>query len=153
MNYSRLIFTIFSAVAGILVFAIWSNNNSNIYVYAQQSYSPSTALLSQLPQQTNSTGSGNNSRITTTTNVPIVLSPLPGGACPSGYHLVSGAVCIKDLPSAVLQTAPTTSIPTTTNTTKSFSIPPPSTTSQPNGTNPTSNDNNEENFNTKILKS
>ncbi|MFL6458716.1 MAG: hypothetical protein ACJ71G_17340 [Nitrososphaeraceae archaeon] len=65
--------------------------------------------------------------------------------------MVSGAVCIKDLPS----TAPTKTIPTT-NATKS---PSPSI-SQPNDTNPTKNDNNnsansnnEENFNTRILKS
>jgi hypothetical protein len=36
MSYSRLIFTIFSAVGGILVFAIWSNSHA----YAQQSSSP-----------------------------------------------------------------------------------------------------------------
>ena len=147
MNYSRLIFTIVPALVGILVFAICGNNN--IYVYAQQSYSPSTSLA-PLTQQTNSIGSGN---VTTTTNVPIVLRPLPGGTCPQGYHLVSGAVCIKDLPSAASQTTPTT------NATNSFSIPSPFT-SQPNGTNPTNNDNNsansnnnEENFNTTILKS
>jgi len=39
MNQSIMIFTIFSALAGILIFAIWSNNN--FYVYARQSYSPS----------------------------------------------------------------------------------------------------------------
>ncbi|MFL6402270.1 MAG: hypothetical protein ACJ71M_02150 [Nitrososphaeraceae archaeon] len=144
MNYSRLIFTIFSAIASILAFAIWSNNN-NIYVYAQQLYSPSASPtpLSQLPQQTNNnTGSGSSN-----SSVPIVLRPLPGGTCPSGYHLVSGAVCIKD----IAQSAPprTTSAIPTTNATKSFSIPSPAP-SQPNGTNPT---NNEENFNTKILKS
>jgi hypothetical protein len=32
----------------------------------------------------------------TTSNLPIVVHPLPGGGCPSGYHLVSGVVCIKD---------------------------------------------------------
>ena len=145
MNYSRLIFTIFSAIASILVFAIWSNNN-NTYVYAQQLYSPSASPtpLSQLPQQTNNnTGSGNSSN----SSIPIVLRPLPGGTCPSGYHLVSRAVCIKDIAqSAAPQT--TSAIPTT-NATKSFSIPSPAP-SQPNATNPT---NNEENFNTKILKS
>jgi hypothetical protein len=154
MNYSRLIFTIFSAIASILVFAIWSNN---IYVYAQQLYSPSTSPapasptpLSQLPQQTNSTGSGNSN-----SSIPIVLRPLPGGTCPSGYHLVSEAVCIKDIAQSVPQT--TSAIPTT-NVTKSFSIPLPSD-SQPNNTGATNNDNNsadsnnEDNFNTKILKS
>jgi hypothetical protein len=148
MNYSRLIFTIFSAIASILAFAIWSNNNNNIYVYAQQLYSPSASPrpLSQLPQQTNNnTGSGNSSN---SSSIPIVLRPLPGGTCPSGYHLVSRAVCIKDIAqSAAPQT--TSAIPTT-NATKSFSIPPPAPPSQPNATNPT---NNEENFNTKILKS
>jgi hypothetical protein len=47
----------------------------------------------------NSTGSG-SSNTGATTNVPIVLKPLPGGTCPQGYHLVSGSVCIKDVPSA-----------------------------------------------------
>jgi hypothetical protein len=77
--------------------------------------------LSQLPKQANSTRSGNVT--TTTTNVPIVLQPLPGGACPLGYHLVSGAVCIKDI---TLPTKTTASPPTTTpltNMTKSFSLP------------------------------
>jgi hypothetical protein len=146
MNYSRLIFTIFSAISSILAFAIWSNNNNNnIYVYAQQLYSPSASPtpLSQLPQQTNNnTGSGNSSN----SSIPIVLRPLPGGTCPSGYHLVSRAVCIKDIAQSALR--PTSAIPTT-NATKSFSIPSPAP-SQPNATNPT---NNEENFNTKILKS
>jgi uncharacterized iron-regulated membrane protein len=36
-----MIFTIFLALAGILIFGIWSNND--FYVYAQQSYSPSRA--------------------------------------------------------------------------------------------------------------
>jgi hypothetical protein len=114
-------------------------------VYAQQLYSPSASPtpLSQLPQQTNNTGSGNSSN----SSIPIVLRPLPGGTCPSGYHLVSRAVCIKDIAqSAAPQT--TSAIPTT-NATKSFSIPSPAP-SQPNATNPI---NNEENFNTKILKS
>jgi hypothetical protein len=145
MNYSRLIFTILSAIASILAFAIWSNNNNNIYVYAQQLYSPSASPtpLSQLPQQTNNnTGSGNSSN----SSIPIVLRPLPGGTCPSGYHLVSGAVCIKDIAQSAPQT--TSAIPTT-NATKSFSIPSPAP-SQPNATNPT---NNEGNFNTTILKS
>jgi hypothetical protein len=149
MSYSRLIFTIFSAVASILVFAI----SNNIYIYAQLSYSPTTSTtpasrLAQSPQQTNSPGSDNSSVSTT-----FVLRPLPDGTCPSGYHLVSGAVCIKDLPSAAPQTTPTN------NATKSFSVPSPSI-SQPNDTNPTNNDNNtsansnnEENFNTEILKS
>ena len=215
MNYSRLLFTIFSAVGSILVFAIWSN----IPVYAQQSsLPPSTAsspstmispeikskmcdpsnpdlkvvnttearicgipktvkppLLSSAAPQTmtsspsaqfpNSTASANNNSITTkTSNAPIVLRPLPGGKCPTGYHLISEAVCIKDLPSAVAltKTTPTPTIPTTTttNATKSFPIPSPSATSQPSSTKPTNNDKNsknsnneEENFNTKILKS
>ncbi|MFL6458717.1 MAG: hypothetical protein ACJ71G_17345 [Nitrososphaeraceae archaeon] len=128
INYSRLLFTIFSAVGGILVFAIWSN----IHAYAQQSSSPTlsassppsttstpsttispelkskmcdpsnpdlkvvnttearicgipktvkppllsaAAPLAQLP---NSTVNGNNTGVRTTTNVPIVLRPLPG---------------------------------------------------------------------------
>jgi hypothetical protein len=59
-----MIFTIFSALAGILIFAIWSNNNFS--VYAQQSYSPSRAVPSK---PTNSTGNRSNS--TTTYNTPI----------------------------------------------------------------------------------
>jgi len=150
MNYSRLIFTIFSAIASILSFAIWSNNNNNnIYVYAQQLYSPSAppTPLSHLQQQTNNNaGSGNSSN---NSSIPIVLRPLAGGTCPSGYHLVSRAVCIKDIAQSVAPQT-TSAIPTTTNATKSFSIPSPAPPSQPNATNPT---NNEENFNTKILKS
>ena len=158
MNYTRFIFTIFLAGFGILVFATWNNN-----IYAQQLYSPpptsiapvSPTPLSQLPQQTNnSNGNGNGNG--NSTNVPIVLRPLPGGTCTTGYHLVSGSVCIKDLPSAAPQ-SPTT----TNNATKSFSIPPSPllSTRQPNVTNPTNNDNNsanannEENFSSKILKS
>jgi hypothetical protein len=120
--------------------------------------SPSAAPLAQLPNSTIS--NNNNTGITTTTNVPIVLRPLPGGTCPTGYHLVSGTVCIKDLPSTARQTIPTTSKPiTTTNATKSFSIPPPSATSNLNDTNPTNNDDNnssndnKENFKSEILKS
>ena len=64
MNHPIMIFTIFSALAGILIFAIWSNNN--FYVYAQQSYSPSIAAPSKL---TNSTG--NRSNAPTTANTPI----------------------------------------------------------------------------------
>ena len=41
-----MVFTIFSALAGILLFAIWSNNN--FYAYSQQPYSPSMAALSKL---------------------------------------------------------------------------------------------------------
>ena len=121
---------------------------------------PPTALalptpLSQLPKQTDSTGSGS---VTTTNNVPIVVRPPPGGACPSGYHLVSGAVCIKDItPPTKTTPPPPPSTTPITNLTKSFSIPlPPA--SQPNTT-PANNDknsadsNNEDNFNTKILKS
>ncbi len=123
------------------VFAVCSFNND---VYAQQPYSPAppSTTSPQLAQQANNTG----------TNVPIVLQPLPGGTCPQGYHLVSGTVCIKDLPSA----APTkTTPPTTTNTTNAFSTPLSSTT-QTNGTNPSNNNDNsdnEQNFGTKILKS
>jgi hypothetical protein len=64
MNHPIMIFTIFSALAGILIFAIWSNNNFS--VYAQQSYSPSRAVPSK---PTNSTGNRSNS--TTTYNTPI----------------------------------------------------------------------------------
>jgi len=201
MNYSRFLFTIFLAVGGVLVFAIWGN----IYAYAQQSStasSPSTiispelkakmcnpsnpdlkvvnttearicgisktvkpslasaatpkTITSPLTQLPNSIGSGSNT--SATTNVPIVLRPLPGGNCPTGYHLVSEAVCIKDLPSAVsTKTTPTASLATaTTNAT----IPPSSTTSQPSGTSSSSSDKNtnensgnQDNFKTKILKS
>jgi hypothetical protein len=64
MNHPIMIFTIFSALAGILIFAIWSNNNFS--VYAQQSYSPSRAVPSK---PTNSTGNRSNS--TTIDNTPI----------------------------------------------------------------------------------
>jgi hypothetical protein len=73
--------------------------------------------------------------------------------------LVSGAVCIKHItpsPTPAKTTSPPPITPIT-NATKSFSIPLPSA-SQPN-TNPANNDknsadsNNEDNFNTKILKS
>ncbi|HJT48784.1 MAG TPA: hypothetical protein VJ729_11440 [Nitrososphaeraceae archaeon] len=142
---SRLVFTLFSIMCDILVvvFVVCSNNND---VYAQQSYSPAPAQapLSQLPQQTNNTGA----------NVPIVLRPLPGGTCPQGYHLVSGTVCIKDLPSATA-TKTTHAIPATTNKTNASSPLP--FTIQQNDANPSSNNNdnsnNEQNFGTKILKS
>src|ERR1043166_1851687 len=65
MNHPIMIFTIFSALAGILIFAIWSSNN--FYVYAQQSYSPSRAAAPSKP--TNSTG--NHSNATTIDNTPI----------------------------------------------------------------------------------
>jgi hypothetical protein len=123
--------------------------------------------VAPLAQSSKNIGSSNNtsSGITTTTttaNVPIVLRPLPSGACPTGYHLVSGTVCIKDIPSsAQQQTTPAALIPTTTtNTTKSLPISSSPATTQPSRTNPTKNDNNnaansnnEENFHTKILKS
>jgi hypothetical protein len=156
MNYTRLIFAIFPAAVGILVFAIWIND---IHVYAQQSYSVSSLTapalqtsLSQLSKQSNNTGMVSN--VTATTDLPIVLRPLADGTCPLEYHLVSGSVCIKDIASSPTKTStPKASISTpatpTTNTTKSFSIPSPSA-AQPNDTNPTSN---QESFNTKILKS
>jgi hypothetical protein len=59
-----MIFTIFSALAGILIFAIWSNNN--FYAYSQQSYSPSISAPSKLTN-----GTGNSSNTTTTANTPI----------------------------------------------------------------------------------
>lgn len=140
-NNSGLVFTLFSVICGILVvFAVCSNNND---VYAQKSSPqvPASTPSLQLSQQAN----------TSDTNVPIVLRPLPGGTCPQGYHLVSGTICIKDLPSSTSQTT------STTNTTNSFSTPLSSTT-QPNNTNPSNNDdndnsNNKENFGTKILRS
>ncbi|MFL6356530.1 MAG: hypothetical protein ACJ71E_09450 [Nitrososphaeraceae archaeon] len=64
MNHPIMIFITFSALAGILIFAIWSNNN--FYVYAQQSCPPSSAAPSKL---TNSTG--NRSNAPTTANTPI----------------------------------------------------------------------------------
>jgi hypothetical protein len=109
--------------------------------------SPPVTPLAKLP---NSTGNG----VTTTANVPIVQRPLPGGTCPQGYHLVSGSVCIKDLPS----TATTKTIPTAVRTNATIPPPPSSTTSQPsetssNGKNTKDNADNQENFKTKILKS
>jgi hypothetical protein len=62
MNYSTMIFTIFSALAGILIFAIWSSNN--FYVYAQQSYSSSIAA-----KLTNSTGNPSNAITTANTSI------------------------------------------------------------------------------------
>jgi hypothetical protein len=50
--------------------------------------SPSVAPLAKI----------RDTKATTTTNVPTVLKPLLGGTCPTGYRLVSGTVCIKDLP-------------------------------------------------------
>jgi hypothetical protein len=108
--------------------------------------------LTQLPQVTNNT-SGSSS-ITATNNIPIVVQPFPGGTCPTGYHLVSGAVCIKDISPT---TKPTLSATPTPEASRSFPIPS-SATNQPNA-NSANNDedspdsNNEENFNTKILKS
>jgi hypothetical protein len=106
--------------------------------------SPSVAPLAKIP----------DTKVATTTNVPTVLKPLLGGTCPTGYHLVSGTVCIKDLPPTA--TTKTTATPATTNVT----IPPSSTTSQPSGTSSSGNDkntndnsDNQENFKTKILKS
>ena len=63
MNHPIMIITIFSALAAILIFAIWSNNN--FYVYAQLSYSPSTAakLTNSIENRINAT--------TTTANTPI----------------------------------------------------------------------------------
>ncbi len=197
MNYPRLLFTIFLAVAGVLVFAIWGN----IYAYAQQSSTPNTiispelkakmcnpsnpdlkvvnttearicgisktikpplasaattpkTISSPLTELPNSTESG-SSNTGATTNVSIVLKPLPGGTCPQGYHLVSGSVCIKDLPSV----AQTKTRPATTNATILPPPPPPSSsnTSQPSGTSSSSattdNSGNQDNFKTKILKS
>jgi hypothetical protein len=120
--------------------------------------SPSVAPLAQ---SSKNTGSSNNTSSGVTTSVPIVLQPLPGGTCPTGYHLVSGTVCIKDSPSsAQQQTTPAALIPTTTNATKSPPISSSPATTQPSRTNPTKNDNNnaansnnEDNFHTKILKS
>ena len=124
--------------------------------------SPSVAPLAH---SSKNAGSSNNTSsgviTTTTTNVPIVLRPLPGGTCPTGYHLVSGTVCIKDMPSsAKQQTMPVPLIPTTTNVTKSLPISSSSAATQSSHNNPTKNDNknaansnNEENFHTKILKS
>ena len=112
---------------------------------------PATTL-SQLPKQANTNENGTS----------IVLRPLSGGTCPQEYHLVAGAVCIKDLPSALApaKTAtPTPTVPTTTSTTKSSSASTPSTRNEHNSISSTNNDNNndnsnnEENFHTKILKS
>ena len=116
--------------------------------------SPTAAPIAQLPK---STTSNNHTGITTTTNASIVLRPLSDRTCPIGYHLVSGTVCIKNLPSVAQQTLPSSSNPT--NATKSFSIPSPLTTGKLKDTNPTNNDENnnpnqnKENFKSEILKS
>jgi hypothetical protein len=84
-------------------------------------------------------GGATSSPNSNSSSIPIVLRPRPGGTCPLGYHLVSVAVCIKDIAqSAASQT--TSAIPTT-NATKSLSIPLPAP-SQPNATNPTNNEEN-----------
>src|SRR5919205_1593025 len=62
MSHQIMIFTIFLALDGILIFSIWSNNN--FYVYAQQSYSLPRAA--NLPNST-----GNPSNAITTANTPI----------------------------------------------------------------------------------
>ena len=49
-----MVFTIFLALAGILIFAIWSNND--FYLYAQQSYSRSIAAPSKLTSSTENPG-------------------------------------------------------------------------------------------------
>ena len=110
-------------------------------------------IASPLTQLPNSTESG-SSNTGATTNVSIVLKPLPGGTCPQGYHVVSGSVCIKDLPSA----AQTKTTPTAATTDATISPPPSSSnTSQPSGTSSSStttdNPDNQDNFKTKILKS
>jgi hypothetical protein len=74
-----MIFTILLALAGILIFAIWINNDFN--VYAQQSYS-----LSRAANLTNSTG--NPSNAITTANTPIsqqqqTTSKSPSSSVPS----------------------------------------------------------------------
>jgi hypothetical protein len=74
-----------------------TNNNSTIIP------------ASQLPKQTGNTAGGKGT--TTAANIPLVLRPLSGGACPSGYHLVSGVTCIKDV--------------TSTRTRKTTTVPPP----------------------------
>ena len=66
MNYSIMIFTMFLALVAALIFAIWSDNNNNFYVYAQQSYLPLIAAPSKLANST-----GNRSNATTTANTPI----------------------------------------------------------------------------------
>ena len=63
VSHPIMIFTIFSALAGILIFAIWSDNN--FYVYAQQSY-----LLASAAKLINSTGNYSNAT-TTTADTPI----------------------------------------------------------------------------------
>jgi hypothetical protein len=57
----------------------------------------------------------------TQSNLPIVVKQLPGGGCPSGYHLVSG-VCIKNI-------GTTTGTTTATTTGKPTPPPPPTTSS------------------------
>ena len=59
-----MIFTIFLALAGILIFAIWSNND--FYLYAQQLYSPSIAAPSKL---TSSVVNPGNTIITDNTSI------------------------------------------------------------------------------------
>ena len=82
--------------------ATTTNNNNAI-----------TPSASQLPKQNGNTGV---SKETTATNLPVVLRPLSGGGCPSGYHLVSEATCIKDI-------KPTTTIPTRAPTTAATVAP------------------------------
>jgi hypothetical protein len=103
--------------------------------------SPSIAQLAKIP----------DTKAAATANVPTVLKPLLVGTCPTGYHLVSGTVCIKDLPpTAMAKTTPT-------KATSATILPPSSTTSQPSDTSSSRNDkntnDNQEHFKTKILKS
>jgi hypothetical protein len=106
----------------------------------------------QLPQLTNNTSV--SSSITATNSIPIVVRPLSGGTCPTGYHLVSGAVCVKDISPTTKTTLSSTPTPEPTR-----SFPIPSSTTNERNANSANNDkdssdsNNEENFNTKILKS
>ena len=73
----------------------------------RQQISAITQAASQLPKQT---GNNTGGVKVTTTNVPIVLRPLSGGGCPSGYHLVSGVMCIKDVKPTTATAAPVSNI-------------------------------------------
>ena len=62
-----MIFAVFSALAVILIFTIWSSNN--FYVYAQQSY-----LLSRAAKLTNNTGNYGNATATATATATTDMS-------------------------------------------------------------------------------
>jgi hypothetical protein len=111
-------------------------------------------------QSVSDSNSTTGSSTANATKIPIVVKPIKGGSCPLGYYMVSGSVCIKDITLPAPQTTSTASTPSplhTTNLSKSSPLPLPSASQlNVNATNSDqkiSGSSNDENFNTKILKS